>query len=575
MLLSALIICIIVLSLVPPVSKDALVHHLAVPKLYLQHGGMYEIPSMVFSYFPMNLDLLYMLPLICENDIAPKLIHFSFALLTAGLIFCYLKRRINRLWALLGVLLFLSTPIIIKLSITAYVDLGLIFFSTASIMCLFRWIKSGFKNRYLVLSGLFCGLAMGTKYNGIVTFGILSAFVPFIFSRYSESDGRYTSSCVRAGIFIFVSLLIFSPWMIRNWQWQKNPIYPLYGGVFYKLKQIAAPSMPSSNRDENREDVDKKACSKRTFADDSPPGTLAMRRLVYGETGLQILMLPARIFFEGKDGIPQFFDGKLNPLLIILPFFAFLGTRSRIDLRRIKGEKNIWLLFAVLFFSFVLFTTVLRIRYIAPVIPPLVILSVFGLHNLVEYLLSIKNRTARRSAITSTAIVVFFCLGINVKYLVGQFDHIKPISYLSGDLNRHEYIEKFRFEYSAMRFINENLPQNAKIGFLFIGKRGYYCDREYIPDNAGRFRQIVNSAKTPFDVYSGLKKLEMTHILVQMKFFNQWASSVFDSFHQDMLMKFLKNHLKLEFTRNDVALFRLDPDFDIRKGLNTPDRSSL
>ncbi len=58
-LLFALIASIVVLSAVPPVSKDELVHHLAVPKLYLKHGGMYEIPFMPFSYYPMNLDLLY------------------------------------------------------------------------------------------------------------------------------------------------------------------------------------------------------------------------------------------------------------------------------------------------------------------------------------------------------------------------------------------------------------------------------------------------------------------------------------------------------------------------------------
>ena len=42
-----------------PISRDALTHHLYLPRLYLQHGGIYEIPDLVFSYYPMNLDLLY------------------------------------------------------------------------------------------------------------------------------------------------------------------------------------------------------------------------------------------------------------------------------------------------------------------------------------------------------------------------------------------------------------------------------------------------------------------------------------------------------------------------------------
>ena len=95
LILSLLIILfasIIILSCVPPVSKDELVHHLVVPKLYLKHGGMVEIPFMDFSYYPMNVDLLYLLPLYFGNDIVPKFIHLSFALLTAGLLSGYLKR---------------------------------------------------------------------------------------------------------------------------------------------------------------------------------------------------------------------------------------------------------------------------------------------------------------------------------------------------------------------------------------------------------------------------------------------------------------------------------------------------
>ena len=57
--LLAVIVAIVLLGAVPPVSRDALTHHLAVPKLYLSHGGIYEIPSIAFSYYPMNLDLLY------------------------------------------------------------------------------------------------------------------------------------------------------------------------------------------------------------------------------------------------------------------------------------------------------------------------------------------------------------------------------------------------------------------------------------------------------------------------------------------------------------------------------------
>ncbi|MGD9240524.1 MAG: hypothetical protein PVG69_10895, partial [Desulfobacterales bacterium] len=139
-LLALLITSILVMAAVPPVSRDALTHHLAVPKLYLKSGNLSEIPTLVFSYYPMNLDLLYLIPLYFGNDIIPKYIHFAFALLTAWLIFVFLKDRTAKThYGLLGALLFLSLPVILKLSITVYVDLGLVFFSTAALLYVLKW----------------------------------------------------------------------------------------------------------------------------------------------------------------------------------------------------------------------------------------------------------------------------------------------------------------------------------------------------------------------------------------------------------------------------------------------------
>lgn len=162
-LICFIVLCICILSFVPPISRDALVHHLTVPKLYIEAGKIIELPCMSYSYFPMNLDMLYLIPLYFGNDIIPKFIHFSFALFTSFLIYNYLKKRLDKNYAIFGAFLFLSIPIIIKLSITVYVDLGLLFFSAASLILLFEWVSSKFKLKYLVFSGVFCGHCNGNK----------------------------------------------------------------------------------------------------------------------------------------------------------------------------------------------------------------------------------------------------------------------------------------------------------------------------------------------------------------------------------------------------------------------------
>jgi len=62
--LAGILIVEVLLCLTPPVSRDALIHHLAIPKLWIRHGGFIETPWADYSYFPMNVDLLYLVPLL-------------------------------------------------------------------------------------------------------------------------------------------------------------------------------------------------------------------------------------------------------------------------------------------------------------------------------------------------------------------------------------------------------------------------------------------------------------------------------------------------------------------------------
>ena len=527
-----LLICaLVILALVPPISKDALIHHLAVPKLYLRHGGFYEIPGMPFSYYPMNLDLLYIIPLYFGNDIVPKLIHFIFALLTAGLLFGYLRRRLNDLYALFGVVFFLSIPIIVKLSITVYVDLGLIFFSTAALLLLLKWLESRFQLRFLILSAVSCGLAMGTKYNGLITFFLVTLFVPFLYSRFGEKKSHGLTRTVGfTCVFVFTALLIFSPWMLRDYMWTGNPIYPLYDHWFNFHGHTARKSI----------------------------GLFAYRALIYHEKWWEILLLPFRMFFQGQDGNPRLFDGKLNPFLLILPLFAFYRLKD--DSQKIKTEKSVFLVFAGLYFAFAFFSSGLRIRYISPIIPPLVILAVFGMRRLFDSFAEARSLPLKYGSKLSAVFLVLFALGLNAVYIHEQFAYVKPLSYISGNVTRDEYIEKYRGEYPAMKFINDHLPSKARILFLFIGNRGYYCSRPYVFDmenNKSKLATVFRASHDLQDFKSRLKKEGITHLLINMDIFNRWALKSFDPSHRDQLHLFFKRDLRRIYAKNGYGVFAL------------------
>ncbi|MBF0118225.1 MAG: glycosyltransferase family 39 protein [Desulfobacterales bacterium] len=525
---------IILLSLVPPVARDALVHHLAVPKLYVKHGGIYEIPFMIYSYYPMNIDLLYMISLYFGNDIIPNFIHFTFSILTSWIIYWHLKDRLNIIFALFGALFFLSIPIIIKLSITAYVDLGLVFFSTASIIFIFKWIEKQFNIKYLIISGCLCGIALGIKYNALIILFILTMFVAFIYSKFNSGEKLKTAKSIWFSfVFFSLALTLFSPWMIRNYIWKKNPIFPLYHSFFVSNNNLLSFSNVKKNFDPEN---------------NSKLGLFAYRKLIYNETPLQIASIPIRIFFEGKDGeIASFkyFDGKLNPFLLFFPILAFYKKKM------IFGyEKWILLCFIILFFLFAFLTSVVRIRYICPILPPLVILSVYGIKNAFDIL-------KKGVFYNLLFILVAFSIVINFKYLLEQFDYVNPFNYLNKSITRDEYIEQYCPEYPSINYINKNLSENTNTMFLFIGKRGYYCNRAYLPESENMFSEIIKKNDNCQKILNGFKKAGVSHLLINIDFFNEWAKDIFSMEEQKKVQNLLNNYAKLLYIKNRIGVLSL------------------
>ena len=531
---------IVILASVPPVSRDALVHHLAVPKLYLKHGGIYEIPFMVFSYYPMNLDMLYLAALRLGNDILPKLIHFSFGLLTAWLVYGYLKKRLSATYGILGALFFLSIPVIIKLSITVYVDLGLIFFSTGALLLLLRWVNEGFRPKHLILSAVFCGLAMGTKYNGLIVCFLLSLFVAFLFARHGGKGWQGgLKALAYGGLFVAVSLMVFSPWMIRNYHWKKNPIYPLYNSFFNPAPSPRAGTQQAGSVGSGRVSL------------------FSYREIIYKETWPQIVLLPVRVFFEGRDDDPRYFDGRLNPFLLILPILAFFPRRRNGESSHLRTERKVLLAFSVLYFCFAFFTRDMRIRYLAPIVPPLVILSVLGLKNFSD-LVSRWDGKGFRLGCLLPGLVALGLLSYNGTYLMDQFKEVAPVSYLRGELTRDQYISKYRFEYPAMQYINSNLPENALVFQLFLGNRGYYCDRNYLLGE-GSFKRVVEKASNPSELLEGLSLMKVTHLAIYAPIFDKWARDNFPPEKHRLLKTFFSDKARLLFHQNQVAVYALSP----------------
>ena len=491
LLIAAWVLADVVLALTPPTGRDELTDHLLMPRLYVRAGRIFHVPFAVYSYYPKLLDMLYTPWLRWGWDLAPKVVHGLFGFLTALLLYAYLTRRLNAVYGMLGFFFYLSTPVVLRLGSVAYVDLGLVFYATAALLCLVLYIEEPAALRWLILAGLSAGFAMATKPNGLLA--VLLLWLVFAFALARESGRGWWWMPSRLLLFGALALVAFSPWAIKNAFATGNPLFPFFGGLLGGATGGADSDLPGLS-------------------------IIEMRRLLYGESWLEIALLPLRIFFTGRDDDPRYFDGVLTPFLIAFLPWAFEGKWGR--------EKRLFFIFSVFYLLYAIFLGGLRVRYVLPIVPPLVILAVYGIHNI--YL-----RIGRPGFLY--AAVAFFAL-LHGVYLWNYFQYVSPIAYIFGRESRTAFLERTLPDYPVFEFVNRSLPESARIYLLFMGRRAYYCERDYyhdLGDNPALLLQAIQKARSGTEVAHDFGPRGITHLVAR----------------EDLLKPFLENNLTPEAVR--------------------------
>jgi hypothetical protein len=509
----------IVLSLVPPISRDELTHHLAIPRLYARAGRIIEVPMAPYAYYPMLLDMLYTPWVYWGYDSVPKLIHCLYGFLTGFMLCAYLARRMNAVYGLLGFFFFISIPAVLRLNHWGYVDLGTTFYSTASLLCLIRWREDPRHSSWLALAGTSMGFAAATKPNGFLAALILSFLMVFIFAGAPLTSMRRVAWQIF--VFAIMAMLPVLPWLAKNWLQTGNPFFPLLAGFF-----------PAHGAGGGSATV--------TFGG---VGIFAKRELLYGESWWQIAALPLRLFFSGRDDNPQYFDGVLSPILILFLPWAFKGKWLE--------EKKLLATFALLYLAFAFFLVDMRVRYVLPIVPPLVALMVYGIFN--AYL-----RIKRPGYLF--AVLVCFAL-LHGFYLWRYFQAVQPFGYLAGRESRDAYLARLLPEYPVFYYINHELPLTAKIYLLFVGRRGYYCERDYVHDGGelpGLLVSAIQSAQDPSAIGKTLKREGITHLMIREELLVRFLSNNLSPHQHILWNRFVAEHLHARFRARGYALYQLD-----------------
>ena len=213
---------------------DDTMYHLPMVRYYVEQAGFACAETLRFPLFPQNMDVLFGLGFLLYGantvygEVFIQLLASLPLLLTMfGIIAASSRYMGTSCPGFLGaVMLLFLKPITIVLGF-AYIDYGMMLFCWSALLCLALSIDSAEESErrcLLVLAGFFSGMAMGTKYFGLVSIG-LSGLLYLCVTRNFRSTFWY-------GVITFT---VGSWWYIRAWLISGDPFHPAggqYAGYF-------------------------------------------------------------------------------------------------------------------------------------------------------------------------------------------------------------------------------------------------------------------------------------------------------------------------------------------------------
>ncbi|MGD1276123.1 MAG: hypothetical protein ABR964_02730 [Tepidisphaeraceae bacterium] len=202
-----------------PHRYDVVEYHLQVPREWYEAGKILPLHHNVFSYFPFNVEMHYLLAMHLRGGpwagmFLAQLMHAAFCGLTIVAIYALAGRgRRGALAAALAA----GAPWMAMLGAIAYNEGGMLLWSILAI----GWAARARRGGEFALAGIFAGFAAGAKLAAVL---ILFVGIP---AALLICGGIARPTLLkRCALFVFCGVATLSPWLIRNACWTGNPVFP-------------------------------------------------------------------------------------------------------------------------------------------------------------------------------------------------------------------------------------------------------------------------------------------------------------------------------------------------------------
>lgn len=459
------------LALLPPTNWDGLFYHLKGPKLYLQAGrivGGIDIPHL---NFPSLFQMTFLLAMGLRGDIAAQLVHWLYLPLLAGLVYGMATQLLGVKEGWTAVLFLLAAPMVLTLAAWSYNDLALAFYSVGALYAYLRWMQSDARS-WLVWAGVFAGFAMSMKYTSFITPLFLGLMLLW------QVRHRWRTAWREVLLFSGPALLVALPWYIKNFILTGNPVYPfLFDGLFWDSFRAEAYAEAGTGLGWDLIALSRLPYDMTLALQDASQDGLAGPLFL----GFLPLILAYTLFRVGKR--------PLRPMRVIL---LYVFANYLLWVLGVIGSQALW-----------------QVRLFLPGLVALIAPMAWVYEAIQEWdhpQFSLRN---------FMNLALGFVLAMLVMTQMWGWLSAQPWAYLTGTESRDQFLtRRLGDHYLAMQTLNETLPENAVVAFLWE-PRSYYCHLDCRPDSIlDEFGHLVFEHETAVGITDAWRDAGVTHILL-------------------------------------------------------------
>jgi 4-amino-4-deoxy-L-arabinose transferase-like glycosyltransferase len=510
--LSLCFIAALLWALAPSVLWDALAVHLPLPAKYAAEHAFVEFPDYVaVDSFGLG-HALFTLGFVLGGQPLPTLFHFTFGLVTTGLVFSMARRLAGPVAGWVAAVGFASMPLVTWEAGTALIDLFVTGYTFACMYALLRWWQDD-QAEWLVVAGVLGGLAAATKLNA----GLFLAPAALLATLVGLVRARRRPQALGGVLGLYLALaLIALPWFVASSSAQDR-ILPFFKEMFQGARLGFPPGLAGYG-------------GLRTEL-------LSFLRLPYD------LVVDRRFAEWGRGAL------GIVPLLALASVVAGPGVPWRLRLPMLfLGLAAVFLWFRIAQVS----------RYLLPIMPLLTVLAVLPLPDLLK---AINDRGgARRLAFTCALLGLVYLAATRGVYSIWPFQIPEghPYRLALGLETRETFLARALPPYRAFQFLDD---QNSAARVLSVGApfRWVYIKSQLEdPRNTPSAGQL---AELPPDAALARKMESLGYRFILADWGYIRANRGWDGF-AFLTPHFLHDFTHLEFAYRDVYVYRIRAERD-------------